>query len=130
VGALVFERPEELRWLEGTLHPLVGERLLAWRDGLPDGTPVAVVEVPLLFETGMAGAFDATIAIVAPDAVRAERAGARGTGELEGREGRQLPQQEKARRATYVVANDAGLDQLEHELSLVMDELTGGGRGS
>jgi dephospho-CoA kinase len=130
VGALVFERPEELRWLEGTLHPLVGERIVSWRDGLDDGTPLAVVEVPLLFETGMEDAFDATIAIVAPDTVRAERAGARGTAELEGREGRQLPQDEKARRATYVVANDAGLDQLERELSRVMDELADGGRTS
>ena len=55
------------------------------------------MEVPLLFETGMEGAFDATIAIVAPDELRAERAGARGTAELEGREARQLPQDEKAR---------------------------------
>jgi dephospho-CoA kinase len=130
VGALVFERPEELRWLEGALHPLVGERIVAWRDGLEDETPLAVVEVPLLFETGMEGAFDATIAIVAADEVRAERAGARGTGELEAREGRQLSQDEKARRATYVVANDAGLDRLERELSEVMRELAEGQPGA
>jgi len=127
VGALVFERPEELRWLEGTLHPLVGERILAWREGLGEETALAVVEVPLLFETGMEGAFDATIAVVASDQVRAERAGARGTGELEGREARQLSQDEKARRATYVVANDGDIDELERELSRVVATLTGGG---
>ena len=126
VGALVFERPEELRWLESTLHPLVGERIVAWREGLGEETPLAVVEVPLLFETGMEGAFDATIAVVAADELRAQRAGARGTGELEGREARQLPQSEKAERATYAVANDAGLDELERELARVMDAVVAG----
>lgn len=123
VAAIVFRSPDELGWLERTLHPLVGERIAAWRDGLRDGTPLAVVEVPLLFETGMEGAFDATISVVAPDEVRAERAGVRGTLELEGREQRQLSQAEKARRATYVVTNDAGLDGLERELARVIDEL-------
>ena len=73
VGAIVFERPEELNWLEQTLHPLVGERIVAWREQLPPDTPLAVIEVPLLFETGMESAFDATISVVAPDA-RAARA--------------------------------------------------------
>jgi dephospho-CoA kinase len=123
VAQIVFGRPEELAWLEATLHPLVGERIVAWRNGLDDGTPLAVVEVPLLFETGMEAAFDATISIVAPDDLRAERAGARGTSDLEARSGRQLPQAEKARRATYVVANDAGIAELECELGRVMEDL-------
>ena len=61
VGAIVFERPEELAWLESVLHPLVGERVAEWRVALPPETPLAVVEVPLLFETGMEDAFDATV---------------------------------------------------------------------
>ena len=65
VGEIVFEDPEELAWLERTLHPLVGEEILAWRDGLEATTPVAVVEVPLLFESGLEAVFDATISIVA-----------------------------------------------------------------
>ena len=40
--------------------------------------PAAVVEVPLLFEAGMEAVFDHTIAVVADEALRAERAGARG----------------------------------------------------
>ena len=59
VGAIVFERPDELAWLEQALHPLVGERMAAWREGLPDGTRAAVVEVPLLFETGRSEDFGA-----------------------------------------------------------------------
>ena len=90
VGAVVFESPDELRWLESVLHPLVGARIAEWVVGLPPHTSVAVVEVPLLFETGMEAFFDATIAVVADDAVRAERAAARGTELFEGRAGRQL----------------------------------------
>ena len=64
-----------------TLFPRVGERMAAWRAGArasraePD---VAVVEVPLLFEAGIEGVFDATVAVVADEALREERAGARG----------------------------------------------------
>jgi dephospho-CoA kinase len=112
VATIVFERPEELEWLEATLHPLVAEEIAAWRAGLPADTGVAVVEVPLLFETDLDGAFDATLSIVAADRVRAERAGARGTLDLESRSQRQLSQEEKAARATYVVANDGSLEDL------------------
>jgi dephospho-CoA kinase len=122
VGAIVFERPEELQWLESVLHPLVGERVLAWREELDPTTPLAVIEVPLLFETGMEDLFDATVCVVAPDAVRAERAGARGTGELAGRSARQLSQEEKAARATYVLRNDGGLDELEGRVGELIDD--------
>ena len=53
VGAIVFASADELTWLESVLHPRVGERLAAWRAALPDAHEVAVVEVPLLFETDM-----------------------------------------------------------------------------
>jgi dephospho-CoA kinase len=125
VGAIAFERPEELAWLEATLHPLVGERIAAWRAALDaEAVPLAVVEVPLLFETGLEGAFDATVSVVAPDSLRADRAGARGTLELTGREGRQLSQDEKAERATYVIRNDAGLGELEQALGELVAKLT------
>ncbi len=122
VGAIVFERPEELDWLERALHPLVAERISSWRAGLPADTP-AVVEVPLLFETEMDSVFDLTICIVAADRTRAERAGARGTGELEDRSRRQLSQEEKAARATHVVANDGTLAELEAALAEVLAQI-------
>jgi dephospho-CoA kinase len=117
VSAIVFERPEELEWLEATLHPLVAEEVVAWRAGLPSETRVAVVEVPLLFESDLDQAFDATLSIVAPDELRADRAGARGTLDLESRSERQLSQEEKAARATYVVANDGTVEDLEAALA-------------
>lgn len=126
VGAIVFEQSDELAWLEGSLHPLVGEQIAMWRSGLPDSARAAVIEVPLLFETGLEDAFDVTVAVVADPDTRVERAGARGLGELEGRARRQLSQEEKAARATYVVANDGTLAELEKELAAVLARIEGG----
>jgi dephospho-CoA kinase len=128
VAAIVFERPEELAWLETQLHPLVAERLAAWRDELPPDTQIAVVEVPLLFETGMERVFDTVVSVVADDEVRRSRATGRGLGELEGRSERQLGQDEKAKRSAHVVRNDGTLAELESELAVLIGELSGGSR--
>ena len=71
----------------------------------------------------MDGAFDATVCVVAPDELRAARAGERGTDALEERSARQLSQEEKAARATHVVANDGSLADLEGQLAELMPEL-------
>jgi dephospho-CoA kinase len=123
VGAIVFERADELAWLESVLHPMVAQRIAEWREGLPGGTELAVVEVPLLFEAGMEDVFDATVCVVAPDEVRAARAGERGTELLEGRSGRQLTQEEKAARATHVVRNEGSLADLEAEVARLVPDL-------
>src|SRR6476469_2366227 len=67
IGEVVFADPDQLTWLEQQIHPLVGERIGAWLSGLPAGIEVAVIEVPLLFESGMEGVFDTTLAIVTED---------------------------------------------------------------
>jgi dephospho-CoA kinase len=82
-----------------------------------------VVEVPLLFESGMDGIFDATIAVVACEELRASRAGGRGHEALAERSARQLTQQEKAHRATYVVVNDGTVEELESNLSALLEKL-------
>lgn len=123
VGEIVFARPEELAWLESLLHPLVGARIVEWRQSLPPETSLTVVEVPLLFETGMEGVFDATVCVVADDSVRAARAGDRGTELLEGRSGRQLSQDEKAARATHVISNNGSLAELEEQVVRLMPAL-------
>ncbi len=125
IGAIVFEQPEELRWLESVLHPLVGRRIADWRQGLDEGTPLAVVEVPLLFETGLDEAFDATVSVVASEPARAARAAERGTELVAGRASRQLSQDNKAARATHVIRNDGSLDDLEREVAHVMELLDG-----
>lgn len=129
VGAIVFERPDELAWLEAVLHPLVGERIAAWRGSLDPATRLAVIEVPLLFETDLEPLFDATVSITAHDARRVERAGARGTLDLERRAGRQLSQEEKAARATHVIPNDDGLEHLDERIGALVVRLTGGAGG-
>src|SRR6478752_7077007 len=57
IGEIVFADPEQLTWLERQIHPLVGARIAAWLGELPAGTEIAVIEVPLLFESEMEGAF-------------------------------------------------------------------------
>jgi dephospho-CoA kinase len=126
VAAIVFERPEELAWLEGELFPRVGMRTAAWRMELEQREPppdIAVVEVPLLFEAGREGFFDATIAVVADEALREERAAARGHEGVAGREERQLSQEEKAARADFVIRNDGSLAELEGTVGAVLDQL-------
>ena len=121
-----FATPEDTAWLEGLLWPLVGERMTAWRaevSASDDPPRAAVVEVPLLFESGMDGAFDATIAVIAGEDVRAARAGARGHEALAERSARQISQQEKAHRATYVVVNDGTFEELESKLSSLLEML-------
>jgi dephospho-CoA kinase len=82
-----------------------------------------VVEVPLLFESGMEAAFDSTIAVVADEDVRAARAGARGHASAAERAGRQLSQEEKAVRADIEVRNEGTLDELRQTLSRVLARL-------
>ncbi|MFL5908009.1 MAG: dephospho-CoA kinase [Solirubrobacterales bacterium] len=126
VGQIVFEDRGELDWLESVLHPRVGAHVIEWRQNLGPDVEVAVVEVPLLFEAAMENAFDATVAVVASDEIRDRRLRERGQGGLEGREGRQLDQAEKERRADHVIRNDSSLEELEAEVSRLMDQLRSG----
>jgi dephospho-CoA kinase len=126
VAERAFANESERTWLEGTIWPLVGERIAIWLEQTRAISPApraAVIEVPLLFEAGMEGMYDATIAVVAREDLRVERAAGRGHVLGEERDARQLGQEEKARRATYVVKNDGSEEELELELSGVLDKL-------
>lgn len=126
VARRAFAGPEERAWLERLIWPKVRERVAEWRaveSTREPPPPALVVEVPLLFESGGEAAYDATIAVVADDDVRAARAAARGHAAVDERTARQLPQHEKAERATYVVHNSGTLEELEQELSTVLAKL-------
>ena len=126
IAERVFGDDEARRWLEGELWPRVGQRVAEWKqevDALDPPPPAAVVEVPLLFESGMEAVFDATIAVVADEDVRAERAGARGHAALAERTGRQLSQEEKSQKADFEVRNEGTLDELSEKLSRVLARL-------
>ena len=126
VAQHAFASDDERAWLEGVIWPRVGARVAAFvEEGRAADPPprALVVETPLLFEAGMDGLYDATIAIVADEALRAERAGARGHAALDERHARQLPQDEKAARATYAVVNDGSREDLERALSDLLVKL-------
>jgi dephospho-CoA kinase len=117
---------EERKWLESLLWPLVGARIAAWLEhvrALRPAPRAAVVEVPLLFEAGMEGGFDATVAVIAQEDTRRQRAAGRGHALADERAARQLSQDEKAHRATFVVHNDGTEGDLRRELADVLGKL-------
>ena len=125
VARRAFATEDDRVWLEGLLWPKVGERVAEWRAVESQKGPRAlVVETPLLFEAGLESNYDATIAVIADETVRAERARARGHEALDERTARQLTQAQKAERATYAVENSGSLRDLEQELSEVLAKLT------
>lgn len=123
IGEIVFADPEQLTWLEAQIHPLVQRRTAEWLASLPEGTEVAVVEVPLLFEVGSDRVFDTTVAVISADELRRERAAARGHALVDEREARQLTQMEKAERADHTVENDGTVEDLEEALSALLAKL-------
>jgi dephospho-CoA kinase len=123
IGQIVFADPDQLTWLEAQIHPLVAERTATWLTSLPPGTEIAVVEVPLLFEGRRDEVFDTTVAVVAADDLRRDRAAARGHALVDEREARQLSQLEKSERADHVVENDGSIEDLERALSALIERL-------
>ncbi len=115
LGRKVFGDPEALRDLEEILHPLV--RCETRRRVAASGADLFVAEVPLLFEGGTEGDYDYTVAVTVPEERRRAWAAERGVDEaaLRAIEARQLPQEEKARRADVVVQNDGGVDKLREQ---------------
>jgi dephospho-CoA kinase len=127
VARHAFASDEDRQWLETLLWPRVGARVVEFReraDGSEPRPPAAVVEVPLLFESGMEAGFDATIAVLAEESVRAERAGGRGHEATRERTARQLTQEEKRARATYAVDNDGSEAELAAKLSSILAKLS------
>ena len=115
LGRKVFGDPEALQDLEEILHPLV--RRETRRRVAASGADLFVAEVPLLFEGGTEGDYDLTVAVTVPEERRRAWAAERGVDEatLRAIEARQLPQEEKARRADVVVQNDGGVDKLREQ---------------
>jgi dephospho-CoA kinase len=123
VGEIVFANRDELDWLEGVLHPQVVAEQARWRDELaaqPEPPRVAVVEVPLLYETGAERRFDAVVVITAPEALRKERTT---IADAQERAKRLIPDEEKLRRADFAYVNDGSLEELDVFVADVLDKL-------
>lgn len=127
LGPQVFGDPAALKRLEAILHPLVA----AQRDQFLKSArlrrfPVAVLDVPLLFETGGDRHCDWTIVVTAPLVIQAQRVLARPgmtPEKLRDIRARQMPEAEKRRRADFLVWTSLGkapvLRQLANILTLV-----------
>ena len=122
IGELVFGNAAELDWLEQLLHPRVVRAQRAWFDGLrerDDPPALAVVEIPLLYETGGEERFDAVVVVTAPLALRVQRRGS-----FAERDARLVPEDEKVRRADYAYVNDGSLEELDAFVAGVVDRLS------
>jgi dephospho-CoA kinase len=116
VSEIVFADRSELDWLERELHPRVRAAVDVWL-GQQDGG-VAVVEIPLLYETGGEARFDEVVVVTAPPEVRESRRPG-----LAGREARLLPDEEKLRRADFAFVNDGPVEELDAFVARVLEVL-------
>jgi dephospho-CoA kinase len=117
IGKIVFADRGELEWLEQLLHPRVRAARDEWLAGLD--APVAVAEIPLLYETGGDREVDAVIVVTAPPEVRRGRSAA-----VDARSGRLIPDEEKAARADFVYVNDGTVEQLDAFVGDVLAQLS------
>jgi dephospho-CoA kinase len=125
LAALVLVDPAALKKLEAIVHPLVQaaeRRLLAQAQSR--GEKVAVLDIPLLFETGGEERVDAIVVVTAPAEVQRSRVLARPgvtSEKLDAILGRQMPDAEKRRRADFVVDTSRGFDAARAQVRAILD---------
>jgi dephospho-CoA kinase len=117
IGEIVFNDPAELDWLEQLLHPRTRALGDAWLETVD--RPLAVVEIPLLFETGGEARFDKVVVITAPRELREQRRGA-----VADREARLISEEEKLQRADFSYVNDGSLAELDAFVACVVENLS------
>ena len=117
IGEIVFADPQELDWLEQLLHPRTRAAAAQWLATVE--RPLAVVEIPLLYETSGEERFDEVVVITAPEELRRQR-----RGEFASREARLIPDAEKIARADYSYANDGSLEDLDAFVAGVVASLS------
>jgi dephospho-CoA kinase len=119
-----FPDPEKRKQLEAIVHPAVIQGEIDWMAQVAREHPraqIGLIEIPLLFETGSEKRFDKTIAVICTDEQKPQRfrqrhrklSEAESLAEVERRSKAQLPCEEKARRADYVINNSKGLAELD-----------------
>lgn len=114
LGAIVLADATALRRLEAIVHPMVREEETAFLDAARrDRAPLAVLDVPLLYETGGEARCDAVVVVSAPSEVQAERVLARpgmDAAKFAAILAKQVPDAEKRRRADFIVDTSRGFD--------------------
>jgi dephospho-CoA kinase len=127
LAAAVFENPDRRRALEAILHPRVQRRALEMIDrARRNGAAAVVLDVPLLFETGMDAVCDVTWVVEANPQERVRRIMARGgltEEEIASRVKNQMSDEDRAARAGKVVKNDGSVEKLAGELTNLYHQL-------
>lgn len=123
---IVFSDAAALKKLEAILHPRIRERWLAqvesWRK---ENCLLAVVVIPLLFETKAESHFDKIICVACSEGSRGERLRARGWSleQIRGRMAAQMPVSEKIARSNFVIWSEGALENHSHQIDRVVDRL-------
>jgi dephospho-CoA kinase len=127
LSASVVHDPAAIRRLEQIVHPLLRTHHQTFLDDAErSGAPVAVVDVPLLFETGGDQRVDAVVVVTTSPETQRQRILARGTMTHEALDGllaRQMPDAEKRRRADFVVDTSDGLDPVRERIRDILDQV-------
>lgn len=128
----VLDNPAAMRDLEAIIHPLVRAETEAFLTRNRDaGTPIVVLDIPLLFETGGEGRVDRIVVVTAPAGVQRERVLARPgmTAEkFEAIRARQVPDADKRAKADYVIDTSLGLKAARASVNDIVRQLSGGDR--
>ncbi len=124
----VFSDPEQLRILESILHPAIRRRIQHEIDSLrAAGAPWCLVVVPLLFESGFDDLVDRVIVVDIPTALQIERVVARDHVSAKDAQRileRQMPREERASRADYLIDNSGPLEALEPRVAAIHQQLS------
>ncbi|MER8374365.1 dephospho-CoA kinase [Mesorhizobium sp. M1406] len=132
LGQRVLGDAAALKRLEAIIHPLVradADAFLALHRAA--GAPIAVLDIPLLFETGGRDRVDKVVVVTAPAEIQRERVLARpGMTEekLASILAKQVPDAEKRRQADFIVDTGQGFDAARAEVNAIIRQLTGVGQ--
>jgi dephospho-CoA kinase len=127
LGAVVFADPVARRALEAIVHPAVRQAIDAWvAERRQQGDPLAVADIPLLFETGRTGEFDVVVVTACPPDEQVSRIVRRdGLSEADARARveAQMPIEEKVRRADHVVRTDGTHEETDRQVDALVTML-------
>ena len=129
LAARVFADAEARRALEAIIHPAVRQATDAFFATLPPATPVAVADIPLLFETGREGDFDAVVVVACPREEQVRRVIARDgvtRDEAEARIAAQWPIERKVAAADHVIWTTGTVAATERQVDALVRRLTSG----
>ena len=129
LGERVLGDGAALKRLEALIHPLVRADATAFlKRRHAAGAPLAVVDIPLLFETDGRNRVDQVVVVTAPPEVQRERVLSRpGMTEEKFQNilAKQVPDEEKRRLADFVVDTGQGMDAAREQVADIIEELTG-----